>query len=113
MRRWNGWGDDAITYPVPPSAIEFLTQVIGPTTPPRDVPLEQVVGAVPEGRLPEHPLVTTDPEERVRHARGQSLPDWIAMRSGGSLPFLTAWPTPRTRTRCTISSATRPGPAPA
>ncbi|MFN3763894.1 MAG: FAD-binding oxidoreductase, partial [Anaerolineae bacterium] len=37
---------------------------------------------VPPSRLPPHPLVVTDPEERVRHARGQGLPDWILLRSG-------------------------------
>jgi len=111
MRRWNGWGDDAITYPVPPSAIEFLTQVIGPTTPPRDVPLEQVVAAVPEGRLPEHPLVTTDPEERVRHARGQSLPDWVAMRSGriAAFPDGVAHPSDASQVRDLIRYATGAG----
>ena len=29
-----------------------------------------------------HPLIKTDPETRVRHARGQSLPDWLEMHSG-------------------------------
>jgi alkyldihydroxyacetonephosphate synthase len=82
MRRWNGWGDDTITYPVPQVAVEFLASVIGPATPPRDATLGEVVGAVPDSRLPAHQLVTTDAEGRVRHARGQSLPDWIAARSG-------------------------------
>jgi alkyldihydroxyacetonephosphate synthase len=27
-------------------------------------------------------LITTEPEARLHHARGQSLPDWIALRSG-------------------------------
>src|SRR6185312_8982821 len=47
-----------------------------------DVTLAQVVKQVPDSRLSEHPLVTTDAAERVRHARGQSLGDWIALRSG-------------------------------
>ena len=28
------------------------------------------------------PALAQDAEMRVRHARGQSLPDWLAMRSG-------------------------------
>ncbi len=85
MRRWNGWGDDTISLHLPGSAAHFLEQRLGLGKPPRDATLAQVVKRVPESRLPGHPgqpLVTTDPTERVRHARGQSLPDWIALRSG-------------------------------
>lgn len=82
MRRWNGWGDDTISQRLPGSAARFLEQLVGKGNPPRDVTLAQVAAQVPASRLPEHPLVTTDAAERVRHARGQSLPDWIALRSG-------------------------------
>jgi alkyldihydroxyacetonephosphate synthase len=91
MRRWNGWGDDTISPQLPGSAARFLEQVLGPGKPPHDATLAQVVERVPESRLsahpthpihPSHPLVTTDPAERLRHARGQSLPDWVALRSG-------------------------------
>lgn len=83
MRRWNGWGEENFVYPLTESARRFLHQEIGPANPPRDVALDEVIACVPPSRLPSHPLVITDPEERVRHARGQSLPDWIALRSGG------------------------------
>jgi alkyldihydroxyacetonephosphate synthase len=82
MRRWNGWGDESIGQQLPGSAARFLEQLVGKGKPPRDVTLAQVVARVPSSRLPEHPLVTTEAAERVRHARGQSLPDWIALRSG-------------------------------
>lgn len=82
MRRWNGWGDDTFVYPLLESAAPFLQEAVGPATPPRDATLDEVIVSVPGSRLPAHPLVDTDPAERVRHARGQSLPDWIAMRSG-------------------------------
>ncbi|HKW22341.1 MAG TPA: FAD-binding oxidoreductase [Ktedonobacterales bacterium] len=82
MRRWNGWGDDTISLHLPGSTTRYLEQLVGPGTPPHDVTLAQVVQQVPDSRLPEHPLVTTDAAERVRHARGQSLGDWIALRSG-------------------------------
>jgi alkyldihydroxyacetonephosphate synthase len=82
MRRWNGWGDDSVHHPLPESAIARLTEWVGEGTPLLDATLDQVMEAVPSSRLPDHPLVTTDREERVRHARGQSLPDWVAVRSG-------------------------------
>ncbi len=82
MRRWNGWGDDKEVHALPESALKFLHREIGPGTAPRDASLEEVLRRVPPSRLPAHPLVSTDPEDRLRHARGQSLPDWIALRSG-------------------------------
>ena len=38
--------------------------------------------------------IHTDPTERLLHARGQSLPDWVAIRSGevGSYPDAVAYP---------------------
>ena len=82
MRRWNGWGDDTVTYPLHEGPRQFLEGLVGPGTPPRDATLEEVVATVPPSRLPPHKLVSDDPVARVRHARGQSLPDWIAVRSG-------------------------------
>lgn len=82
MRRWNGWGDDGVNYPVPAGASKKLAQWVGPGTPPADAALADVVAQVPPSRLPEHPLVDRERLGRVRHARGQSLPDWVALRSG-------------------------------
>ncbi|PKN60639.1 MAG: FAD-binding oxidoreductase, partial [Deltaproteobacteria bacterium HGW-Deltaproteobacteria-11] len=82
MRRWNGWGDDTEGYVLPHSAAKFLHKAIGQGKPTRDATLNEVLRQVPPSRLPSHPLVSTDPEDRLRHARGQSLPDWIALRSG-------------------------------
>ena len=97
MRRWNGWGDDTISQQLPGSAARFLARVLGPGKPTHDATLEQVIQQVPASRLPEgarHPLVTLDSTERARHARGQSLPDWIALRSGeiGVFPDGVAYP---------------------
>jgi len=82
MRRWNGWGDESNKMDLPSSGSEFLISLVGKGAPIGDVELSSVVKMVPESRLPEHALITTDPEQRVRHARGQSLPDWLAMRGG-------------------------------
>jgi len=82
MRRWNGWGDESNKMDLPPTGGEFLKGLIGGSTPLADADLSDVIAQVPESRLPAHPLIDTDAEQRVRHARGQSLPDWLAMRSG-------------------------------
>ncbi|RMF13594.1 MAG: FAD-binding oxidoreductase [Gammaproteobacteria bacterium] len=82
MRRWNGWGDENTSLALPEAGKEFLESRIGLGVRLDDATLEAVVSKVPESRLPAHPGVDRSPETRVRHARGQSLPDWLAMRSG-------------------------------
>lgn len=94
MRRWNGWGDSTTSYPLPENALEILENWVGPATPPRDVTFTQAITAVPESRLPAHPLISQEGADRLRHARGQSLPDLIALRSGriGQFPDGVAFP---------------------
>lgn len=96
MKRWNGWGDDGndLDFNLSASALEYLSLLVGASKPLPDASLEQVLATVPASRLPENPLYTTDPEERLRHARGQSLPDWLALRSGdfGTFPDAVAYP---------------------
>jgi alkyldihydroxyacetonephosphate synthase len=82
MRRWNGWGEEATSYPLPSSARRLLAQWVGPGTPPRDAGLEEVLATVPPSRLSPHPLISLSREDRVRHARGQGISDWIALRNG-------------------------------
>jgi alkyldihydroxyacetonephosphate synthase len=82
MKRWNGWGDDRTQFPLPDIAKDYLVSLIGEGTKQTDATLDDVLKSVPESRLPDNSLVTFDPEERLRHACGQSLPDWIALRSG-------------------------------
>ncbi len=87
MRRWNGWGDDAQNYPLTSAAKAVLEDLVGAGPQPQDMTLGALIKHVPPSRLPAHPLITTAAEERVRHARGQSFPDLIAMRSGRGLVF--------------------------
>jgi alkyldihydroxyacetonephosphate synthase len=87
MRRWNGWGDTTTEYPLPPKGPKFLQELVGTGTPTQDVSLESVVASVPSSRLASHPLVCDDPLQRVCHARGQSLPDWVALRTGRITTF--------------------------
>ncbi len=82
MKRWNGWGSTDTTYFVPASALEYLRNILGDLCSPPDASLESVLPQVPASRLPAHPLVAVEAETRLRHARGQSLPDWVALRSG-------------------------------
>jgi alkyldihydroxyacetonephosphate synthase len=85
QRRWNGWGDESVSVPVPDALRRLLEEAVGPGHAPRDIPLEQAQRTVPATRLPEHPLIATDPAIRLRHARGQGLPDLVALRSGVGL----------------------------
>ena len=82
MKRWNGWGDENVDYPLPEGAATFLMDRVGPATPKAACRLDAVAAKVAPSRLASHALVRTDAAERLRHACGQSLPDWIAFRSG-------------------------------
>lgn len=82
MRRWNGWGDERVDFPLRRDGREFLADRLGKAKPPTEATLAEVVSKVPPSRLTGHPLISTDPEDRVRHARGQSFPDWLAMHGG-------------------------------
>ncbi len=101
MRRWNGWGDEAEEFPVPAGAVRFLEQRVGAGRAAAGAALDAVVAAVPPSRLPAHALVDREAETRVRHARGQGLPDWIATRSGrlGAVPDGVARPATRADVR--------------
>ncbi len=107
MRRWNGWGDDHITYPLSPHALTFLSQTMGPGRPRRDARLVDVLSRVPPSALPDHPLLTTDPEERLRHALGQSFPDWVDARFGTvtTFPDAVAFPLSNEDVRTIIAFA--------
>jgi alkyldihydroxyacetonephosphate synthase len=114
VRRWNGWGDDSIATTLPRHALELLGSIVGPAVPQRDATLEEVLAAVPASRLvgPD-PRLDEDPFERVRHARGQSLPDWIALRSGrlAAVPDAVARPPDAAAVRDLFALAKRTGAA--
>jgi len=111
MRRWNGWGEEAIHYPLSEHACRYLIGKIGNPSSLQDAPLEDVLSLVPESRLPDHPLVVKDAMDRCRHARGQSLPDWLAMRSGnfGTFPDGVAYPEGEEDVRELLSYSSRAG----
>ncbi len=95
MRRWNGWGDEAQNFPLKPKGLALLESLLaGKGQRLSDVTLSAALAQVPPSRLPPHPLVSQDRELRLRHARGESFPDWIAKHSGdfGHFPDGVAQP---------------------
>lgn len=94
MKRIQGWGNIETDYPVPEPAREYLIKVVGIAPELQPVSISELIQKLPTTRLPLHPLITTDPEERLRHARGQSLSDWVDMYDGlvDSFPDGVAYP---------------------
>ena len=111
MKRWNGWGDVTTDYLLPISAQSFLKNKIGPLDAQPDAEYEAVLKSVPASRLPAHPLVDNSAEQRLTHSRGQSLPDWVALRSGrvGSFPDGVAYPQTEEDVRTLIAYAQKTG----
>ena len=82
MKRWNGWGNVDTDYPLPAPAEAYLVGKLGRLALLPDAALGDILATVPASRLLANRLVQTDPETRLRYTRGQSLPDWVALRSG-------------------------------
>lgn len=110
-RRWNGWGSEAVDFPVPPAARAYLTEVLGSAEPGPSAEFKALVGRVPASRLPDHPSISHDPALRLRYCRGHSLPDWIALRYGivASFPDGVALPGSETEVEKLIAFASTVG----
>jgi alkyldihydroxyacetonephosphate synthase len=95
LKRWNGWGNAATDYPLPEAGLEYLKGQLGELETIKDATIDGILTGVPKSHLPAHPLVTQDPEIRLRHSRGQSLPDWVALNAGRieAFPDGVAFPT--------------------
>lgn len=113
MRRWNGWGDESIETSLPPRARDLLESLIGAGSAPPDATLEEVAATIPPSRLAADPTLDDDPRTRIRHARGQSLPDWVALRTGrlGAVPDAVARPADTEAVRGLVVLAKRTGAA--
>jgi alkyldihydroxyacetonephosphate synthase len=114
MRRWNGWGDQEKDYPLPPSAASYLAAYLGEVHPPADISLQEVLPSIPESRLKGldndshlEAMISLEAETRLRHSHGQSLPDWIALRSGqiGPVPDGVAFPRTAEDVNCLLKYA--------
>ncbi|MDB5985837.1 MAG: FAD-binding oxidoreductase [Nevskia sp.] len=82
MRRWNGWGEEDRNEQLGEVARAFLREVVGEGGRTFDATLPDALASVAASRLASSSLFVTDAETRLRHARGQSFPDWIALRYG-------------------------------
>ncbi len=82
MRRWNGWGDDTVNVDLPAQGYSLLRELLGKGNRQADYAIDKFTSRMPASRLPDHPLILTDPTERLVHSHGQSLPDWIGLRGG-------------------------------
>ncbi len=115
MKRWNGWGDEHVDHPLPAAATNFLADVIGPPQARPTMPLVVALAAVLPGRLPAaldgHPLLDVSADARLRHAAGQSLPDWVALRYGtiARYPDAVAYPADEEQVRQLIVLAQQSG----
>ncbi len=94
VRRWNGWGDESIDFALNDDMLDFLRARVGDGKPPADATLAEACRSVPPGRLAPHRYIDATPEARLRHAFGQSLPDWLRLRYGRveSVPDGVAFP---------------------
>jgi alkyldihydroxyacetonephosphate synthase len=95
MKRIQGWGHIETDYPVPEPAKKYLEGAVGQPFPVKNATVEDLLKKVPASRLPQHPLISTDAMERLGHARGQSLNDWVDMLDGlvNTFPDGVAYPT--------------------
>ncbi|MDY6846060.1 MAG: FAD-binding oxidoreductase [Chloroflexota bacterium] len=95
MKRIQGWGNKETDYPVPEPAKRYLEEVVGKAATLRNQPVEDLLKKVPDAKLPPHPLIKTEPADRLSHARGQSLNDWVDMCDGlvDTFPDGVAYPT--------------------
>lgn len=82
MKRWNGWGDAFYNYPLAANARAYLEQKLKPAIPPKDATLEEVLCKISPSRLKQNHLWSTSSLHRFQVARGQSFPDWVALRFG-------------------------------
>jgi alkyldihydroxyacetonephosphate synthase len=88
MKRWNGWGDEKIEFPIPEAAKDYLTKHLGEFQDLPDAEISDITNTMPASKLKGYDFISTDPLDRIRHSCAQSLPDWIHMRSG-RIPRIT------------------------
>jgi alkyldihydroxyacetonephosphate synthase len=94
---------------VPPAALALLDKIVGRPTAPKDAAHDAALESVPASRLIGYAGIETGAGVRLEHSRGQSLPDWIALRSGniGAFPDGVAFPQSRDGVRSLLDMAKR------
>ena len=84
MKCWNGWGDEKnnLDFELSTTSQNYIENILGKSTALPEITLDEAIAKVPTSKAPYHKLINTDAEVRLRHCRGQSIPDWIATHSG-------------------------------
>lgn len=110
MRRWNGWGEHDQEYPLDAVARGFLRDRLGPGTAVPQATLESVLSALPAPRIACAGF-DASPESRLRHARGQSYRDWLALKYGriGPVADAVALPSTLAEVEAALALATQAG----
>lgn len=109
MKRWNGWGDEKnnFGFELTKTSQNYIENKIGKSSPLAEISLDEAIAKVPASRAPQHRLINTDAEVRLRHCRGQSIPDWLATHSGnfGTFPDGVAFPKTSTEVKTLLQFA--------
>lgn len=94
MKRWCGWGNSETIYPLAEIARKYMENIIGEPEPVTDITLDDILAGIPASRLSPRLGVHIDTQDRLAHARGQSLPDWVSIHSGEveAYPDAVAYP---------------------
>lgn len=94
MKRWNGWGDEKVVYPVSRHAEKFIRKKIGEGVKSKSISEALLLSRVNEPKIKEFPFSTDDKFERLTHSFGQSFPDWIKFKMGleFNVPDLVCYP---------------------
>ncbi len=81
--RWNGWGLESESMNLPAAGVDFLIEKVGAPVVLPSASWEDALAKVPNSRIDiQHPIISVAAADRLCHARGQSLPDWLAKKSG-------------------------------
>lgn len=110
MRRWNGWGEDGQGAPLDSAALAFLRERLGAGKPGAEAELASVLARIPASRS-NFAGFDKDPELRLRHARGHSYRDWLALKYGriGPVADAVAMPATHAEVEVTLAAAQRSG----
>ena len=87
MQRWNGYGEETISYPLSNSVKAYFARILGQSRRPQDVDRKTIHIAPAYSFSQPHPLLQFDDDIRLRHALGQSFPDLASKRFGSFQRF--------------------------
>jgi len=82
MRRWNSWGLSTTQVSVPQPFLQLLKKQLGEAQPGPELSFEDSLDRVPQSKLQNESDLDTSSQTRLRHAVGQSFPDWVRIKSG-------------------------------